>query len=250
MVWIEATSIFIYYKRWSQHLAWADFTLQSPNPATFSLTNPIKRKKLVSPWVLLYWVSKRERSSAIKTTLLSLLLITSTQPQHIRNPFSCLVDSHLWQRHCGSNLHVLNKHKSWLIETCNKCISSVCSTSRYGIYPHPLFHPDLVQCLCHLCSSLAEQFDGYFRRVKGLPLEAMRGVEKNNISSGQVKIQLSEKYFCKLWEIYFRKIMGKILLRMVARAKVCSYERVCVWWVGSNFSWRVWLVISSNTTRI
>ena len=83
------------------------------------LTNPIKHKKLVSPWVLLYWVSKRERSSAIKTTLLSLLLITSTQPQHIRNPFSCLVDSHLWQRHCSSNLHVLNKHKSWLIETCN-----------------------------------------------------------------------------------------------------------------------------------
>lgn len=55
----------------------------------------------------------------------------------------------------------------------------------------------LVQCLCHLCSSLAEQFDDYFRRVKGLPLEAMGGVEKNNISSARVEIQLWEKYFCK-----------------------------------------------------
>ena len=55
----------------------------------------------------------------------------------------------------------------------------------------------LVQGLCHLCSSLAEQFDGYYRRVKGLPLEAMGGVEKNNISTGRVEIQLWEKYFWK-----------------------------------------------------
>ena len=52
-------------------------------------TNPVKRKKLVSPWVLLYWVSNRERSSAIKTTLLSLLLIVSPPRPNTthRNPF-------------------------------------------------------------------------------------------------------------------------------------------------------------------
>ena len=96
------------YKRWSLRLAWPDFTLQSPNPATFSPTNPIERKKLVSPWVLLYWVSKRERSSAIKTTLLSLLLITSTQPQHIGilSP-ALLTHVLLWLRHCASNLYLL-----------------------------------------------------------------------------------------------------------------------------------------------
>ena len=42
-----------------------------------------------------------------------------------------------------------------------------------------------------------QQFDGYFRRVKGLPLEGMGGVEKNNISSGRVEIQLWEKSVCK-----------------------------------------------------
>ena len=57
---------------------------RSYNPAAFSAANPIKRKKLVRRWVLLYWVSKPERSSAIKTTLLSLLLIIpSSEPQHI-----------------------------------------------------------------------------------------------------------------------------------------------------------------------
>ena len=57
---------------------------RSYNPAAFSAANPIKRKKLVRRWVLLYWVSKPERSSAIKTTLLSLLLIIpGSEPQHI-----------------------------------------------------------------------------------------------------------------------------------------------------------------------
>ena len=57
---------------------------RSYNPAAFSAANPIKRKKLVRRWVLLYWVSKPERSSAIKTTLLSLLLIIpSSEAQHI-----------------------------------------------------------------------------------------------------------------------------------------------------------------------
>ena len=57
---------------------------RSYNPAAFSAANPIKRKKLVRRWVLLYWVSKPERSSVIKTTLLSLLLIIlSSEAQHI-----------------------------------------------------------------------------------------------------------------------------------------------------------------------
>ena len=89
-------------------------------------------------------------------------------------------------------------------------------------------YPDLTQCLCHLCSSLAEQFDGYFRRVKGLPLEAIRGVEKNNISSGQVKIQLWEKYFRKLWEKYFCKLWEKYFCKWSTGQKfVPMKEFVC-----------------------
>ena len=62
----------------------------------FTATNPVKRKKLVSPWVLLYWVSKRERSGAIKTTLLSLLLIVSpSQTQHTGILSPCFVTTYL-----------------------------------------------------------------------------------------------------------------------------------------------------------
>ena len=69
---------------------------RSYNPAAFSAANPIKRKKLVRRWVLLYWVSKPERSGAIKTTLLSLLLIIpSSETQHIGILLSTTLLTHL-----------------------------------------------------------------------------------------------------------------------------------------------------------
>ena len=90
---------------------------RSYNPAAFSAANPIKRKKLVRRWVLLYWVSKPERSSVIKTTLLSLLLIIpSSEAQHI----GILLSTTLLTHFSGPTENMvssvkINMHPKWFL---------------------------------------------------------------------------------------------------------------------------------------
>ena len=53
---------------------------------------------------------------------------------------------------------------------------------------------------------------------------------------GEILLLIMDEQLLQIMGEKLLQIMGDILLQMVDRAKVSSYGRVCVWWVGSNFS--------------